>query len=40
VVIEYTAEGAVTCVIYGLLITQFSIVTIQLGPFSPGYFCN
>lgn len=29
-----------TCVVYGLLITQLSIVTIQLGPFSLGYLCN
>lgn len=39
-VIECTAGGAVTCVFYGLLITQLSMVTTQLGPFSPGYLCN
>lgn len=40
VVIEHTTGGAVTYVGYGLLITQLDIVTIQLGPISPGYLCN
>lgn len=37
---ECSAGGVVTCVVYGILITQLSMVAIQLGPFSPGYLCN